>query len=82
VSSDEPSIVPRIARDAPREEVINRGKPPRTISVEKSVKKLTRPRAATLHIPSPFESIGLSRLVLWSLLEKSKSELPYTHAKD
>jgi hypothetical protein len=51
VSSDEPSIVPSIALEAPREETTNNGRTPKTISVEKSVKKLTTPRAITFCMP-------------------------------
>ena len=72
-----------VGLDAPREEIINNGKTPRTISVEKSVKKLTRPSAVTLRIPlPPFPLIGVTGFLFGSSMEKSKSELPYTKAKD
>src|SRR5918994_7553805 len=51
VSSDDPSIAPRIALDAPKLLTINIGNTPKIISVEKSVKPLTKPKYKTLRIP-------------------------------
>ncbi|MDQ4073495.1 MAG: hypothetical protein M3162_04230, partial [Thermoproteota archaeon] len=56
----EPSIAPKMALDAPRLFTMNVGNTPSTISVEKSVKKLTKPNIKTLRIPLGFSSLALS----------------------
>lgn len=59
------SIAPSAAHDAPELLTINKGRIPKTISVEKSVKKLTRPKAMTLcNLTSLLESVELLSLFL------------------
>ena len=54
----EPSIAPRIAFDVPKLLTMNNGKIPKTISVEKSVKKLTKPSIKTLRIPKEVQGVS------------------------
>lgn len=61
ISSAKPSMLPSIVLETPRLLTMNRGSIPRTISVEKSVKKLTSPNAKTFRIPPDddlFSSVG------------------------
>ena len=54
VNSADPSIAPNIALDAPKSVIMNRGRIPDTISVEKSVKRLTIPKIVTFLMPTGF----------------------------
>ena len=58
MSSEDPSIAPKRALDAPKLLTMNVGNTPKIISEEKSVNKLTKPKYKTLRIPLGLTSIS------------------------